>query len=535
VFFKPNVEEMERKGDVRGLAKALNGKDFRIQDRAAEALTRMGKAAVEPLLEILSGGNSYARFKAVRALGKIKDARATEPLAKIAEGGIAQDDAHKSVQWEAALALARLGDARAAKQVIHLMRSTGRIEREIQHERSRSPLYTGFEIPEEVARAFIEAGKSSVPSLCQALRDGDHTNRLIALRLLSRLGDVCAVEPVVQSLEDKTENASENIFYVLEVISTLGRLGEPAVEPLINIMREERVRGRVVPVTHAIATLGRMGDVRAADSLIEVITDKEAQERYRREAVAALAKLEDGRVVGLLTKILRDRNERIRDAAAVALGDTGDARAVEPLIEALDEHGSSVGRSAVVALGNMREQRAFEPLLSIMRERPQRFEWAHEVAAIALGRIGDVRAAETVIDWLFTRKPQHEWPSYLFQTDDMVGLFGGYAGFILNASVSPHEKENDEAVRVLCDVKTRISSNILHKVALKNDTDLYGSMERLRFATMLRPRSLTIMAAKEELRRRGNPPYDPSAYLEKEAWNAIDRYGNRESGALANL
>ena len=53
-FFRPNVEQMETKKDVNGLTKALKHKDHVARWYAAEALGRIKDArAVEPLIEAL--------------------------------------------------------------------------------------------------------------------------------------------------------------------------------------------------------------------------------------------------------------------------------------------------------------------------------------------------------------------------------------------------------------------------------------------------------------------------------------------------
>ena len=57
VFFKPNIEKLEAEKDIRGLVKALyyrnaphyKYEDYRIKEKAAEVLGRMGKSAIASL------------------------------------------------------------------------------------------------------------------------------------------------------------------------------------------------------------------------------------------------------------------------------------------------------------------------------------------------------------------------------------------------------------------------------------------------------------------------------------------------------
>lgn len=50
-LFKPNVEEMRKKKDVKGLTKALRHKDIKVRCEAAEALGELRDAkAIESLV-----------------------------------------------------------------------------------------------------------------------------------------------------------------------------------------------------------------------------------------------------------------------------------------------------------------------------------------------------------------------------------------------------------------------------------------------------------------------------------------------------
>ena len=52
----PNIAKLQAKADVRGLIKALRHKDTTVRRNAAEALRKLGDAAVEPLLAALGDG-----------------------------------------------------------------------------------------------------------------------------------------------------------------------------------------------------------------------------------------------------------------------------------------------------------------------------------------------------------------------------------------------------------------------------------------------------------------------------------------------
>jgi HEAT repeat protein len=89
----------------------------------------------------------------------------------------------------------------------------------------------------------------------------------------------------------------------------LGRIGTPAVEPLIKALDDEDQFIR----SYAALSLGKIGDNRSIDPLV---------------------------------KVLADEKKSVRSNAAIALGFIGDENAVEPLIGALKDEDWVVRNSA---------------------------------------------------------------------------------------------------------------------------------------------------------------------------------------------
>ena len=111
-----------------------------------DALVKIGKSAVEPLIQALKYENSTVRYKAAVALGELRDNRAVEPLIQ------ALKDNDSIVRENAAVALGELRDNRAVELLI------------------------------------------------QALQDQNSSVRLDAAFALGRINDTRAVEPLIQTL-----------------------------------------------------------------------------------------------------------------------------------------------------------------------------------------------------------------------------------------------------------------------------------------------------------------------------------------------
>ena len=106
-LFKPNVEKMRAKDDVKGLLKALKSNELRVLGAVEDALEDIGHRTSEPFIEALKDKDAGVRSGAAWILGNIKDARAQEPLIE------ALKDKDKDVRWLAVTALGDIGDERA--------------------------------------------------------------------------------------------------------------------------------------------------------------------------------------------------------------------------------------------------------------------------------------------------------------------------------------------------------------------------------------------------------------------------------------
>ena len=123
---------------------------------------------------------------------------------------------------------------------------------------------------------------------------------------------------------------------------------ERTVSLLLELLRDK------VPEMRRMAaeSLGKIGDPRAADSILPLIYDPAAI--VREASLLAMGRVQstatDG-VVALLTRALEDPDESVRQAAVVAIGEIEpDSRLLEPVVGLLRSSDATIRRAAVRAL-----------------------------------------------------------------------------------------------------------------------------------------------------------------------------------------
>ena len=271
---------------------------------AADALGRIGKPAVKPLIVCLEDENSDVRKSTMEALGKIADSRAVEPLMACLK------ERDWGVRASAGAALGRIGEPAV------------------------EPLTTCLEdedpdVRESAIRALGEIGDTlSVGPLIGCLRDRNALVRASATTALSRIGKP-AVELLLACLKDDDKDVHSS------AADALGRIGDcRAVEPLMTCLKDKSWYGR----TDAVLALGKIGDSRAVEPLIACLDERRREGSLLGEdAMAALGMIGDCRAVEPLVACLSDTFWFARRSAADALSEIGDKRAIPHLVAALPD------------------------------------------------------------------------------------------------------------------------------------------------------------------------------------------------------
>jgi HEAT repeat protein len=280
-----------------------------VRAAAVEALGRLGAPALPALLEALHGRHVRLRETAIGALGTIGGPAAVEALGKMV------GDDRSSVRQAAMAALVRA------------------------------------------------AGAAAIPALSRALAHKDPTTRKCAADTLGTLHEAAAVSPVRTALADRDRSVREAGVRALAAISR-----PEAASALIAGLREgdrdlHAAIGSALKsfewtpadaserVVHA-AIHGRFDQAAkegaaAVDPLVAMLADRDPS--MRQGALATLGRLADVRTAAAIAAAFKDPDATVRQAAADALAALGPA-AADTVVEALGDRAPIVRASAERAL-----------------------------------------------------------------------------------------------------------------------------------------------------------------------------------------
>ena len=475
------------------LIKRLDDGNAGVRHDAAEALGNIGSPeAADSLIESLKDENGRVRLAAIKALRTIGEYDNAEPFVE------ALEDSYDQVRRLAAAILDDIGyepaterkriyyliakgrwsdlieiGAPAAEPLVSLMVKEspplsgyiGAVLRRIG-EPVADPLLAILKEPISNPQGFREAinilvefeDERAIEPLIEIVKDPGRNFMGVnaACSALGEFGDPRAIEPLVELIK-RINRASAPTTGAGSASFALAKIGEEAVEPLIDLLGEEYLDPRQIRYT--IRALGEIGDPKAIEALaryidhddnqvrrdvvnaladigdehsleliiqgmrygrprraltsaslltafgepalvmlIEALQDEDPQ--VRMEAARQLSGFEDERVVEPLIELLNDEDASVRRQAASSLCEIPDARALEPLINAMDDEVDFVRISAARALGLLDDQRAVEPLIGLLDEENLNLRSA---GVVSLGRIGGERAADALVEVLRNR------------------------------------------------------------------------------------------------------------------------------------
>jgi HEAT repeat protein len=300
------------------------------RQRAAQALARIGKPALQPLIETLKNDkDSGARAAAAFALGQMGPLSATA----LPDLTAALRDGEERVRGSSASALARLGPA--AKGAIPPL-----VEM-VSHD-----AHPGAAI--EALGAIGPAARDAVPALIAVLKDEkkEATTRASAATAIPRIAP--ADRQVIPALVEGMRTANFGLANMCQ--NAVTRFGPAAIPALKGALREGRGKGR----ERLVATLSRVGQ-RSPD-LLPILSAAlhDDDPAVRREAAVGLAGRGRSALPSLLDSAKGD--DPGGQAAAVfglSLVSPPPAEARQALLAALKDKDAEVRSAAGVAVGRV--------------------------------------------------------------------------------------------------------------------------------------------------------------------------------------
>jgi len=272
------------------LLDALKSEYFTVRAKALWALAAIGEErTVSDLLPLLKDPEDEVRIAACKAVAKFRDPSTFDEITNVL-----LDDLKIEVRQAAAKAL---GDTRHPAAIPFLMEALRDSYWWYEKEQAVSVLLTAIE----------NMGEAVVDPLIDALADKEGTVRKFAAMILSKLGDIRAIEELGMALYDLHHEVGE------AAAEALTKFGSQAVDILIESLNHPEAAIR----EHAVTALGKIQDVRVAPVLIEMLHDPDRV--VQKKAMASLANLRDERAIPALRQIAENRADREMSALAKQL------------------------------------------------------------------------------------------------------------------------------------------------------------------------------------------------------------------------
>jgi HEAT repeat protein len=525
-MLEPNISRLQAKGNVKKLIKALKYEK---------------KGGKHTRLEV--------RKNAAKALGKIGDPQAVEPLSNALIKALNLDVHHQdySVLFPEVLAKA-LGQIRDPKAVDALVMAL---------------TFRNASVRKAAAASLGEIGENpkSVGALENAINDTDEGVRKAAVNALASIGTNGALQPLIRLLMgnqkdmctmakselDKIawvpQNETEEAYYLSahRQWEKLSQLGTKAIRPLVQSLSEQ-LRGTDEGPIRALIRLG----TRATGALIEALDADDAL--IAANAAYILGEIGDQKAVDPLLNTLGSKKNRaflykkeMRLSVLNALHRLDPSAAKDVLLEQVGGellHPISKAR-AIEILSHEADSKVVDALVKALSGEIRKNRPYHEVvyaATNALVTIGDLKAADVVLTALFPEKGktidylenhvgvnfskglEHLMLDYAPIIRKAVGPLKQLKGWIRGGVQQGRAEASldffDAAIEELSKIETQISTNILHKIAKVSDF----RVGRLSLTSGILRLQSQRNKARDELSRRGNPAYNLSAFLTRDAW-----------------
>lgn len=311
-------------------------------------VSRHSRSVIDVLIWALGDEYFDVRMHAAKILGDARSRYAVQHLHR------AIDDPVEAVSYEAAAALAEIGDSRSVRALVHGLESS-------------------FLSTRKVTAGALDRLKWKPKTLYHQILFLSAKDDWIGLIKLRQHGIV----PLTRELQERQVVERENITKALKIVGNL------ATEPLIRLLKspDPDLRWR------AASLLGDGHDRRAVGPRIAAL--EELDGRVSTSAAIALGEIGDQNAVDPLIRAFKTGGADLRKCSIIALGKIRSERSFAIIIAASEDERSEVRISAIRAMGSIRDARLLPALLSLSREPDP------AIRMETIGALGSYPRAET--------------------------------------------------------------------------------------------------------------------------------------------
>lgn len=507
------AEALGQIGDARAavpLIVPLKDDSGYVQNTATKALLKIGSpAAVKSFCVVLKDENEDVRINAAKALGQIGDVRAVEPLVDVL--GAEKDQRAREAVAEA---LIQIGDRRAIEPLAEMLRKEEPGRREwwievvgslidtIRKESDWAKVVGLYWIFKEEWDRCIELGTAAIPLLeiCVKANEASGYVRECAARVLGQVGDACGIKLLIALLGNRDWRVCAAALYGLREAGwdRCVEFGTTAI-PLLETL----VKANETPTDvrdGAAQALGQVGDACGIELLVALLRNRD----WRVRAAALHG----------LRKVGWEPDEDMERAACwIVSGDVNllaglDCQAIKQLL--VDSMEWAMAPNSWYVRGRIAE----------LLTRPEIGADSSIIAQAANELELFAKGYSDALDGVVKNNSSEK------DSKKIKAMFGDYAILLISAT-DGNLVTSESAVKELCQIKTPVSTNLLHHLGKLADVKISRVFEveydvdhpsGMGSSTTTFSFKSVRDIAKAELARRGNPKYDFSIYKTDQCW-----------------
>ncbi len=216
-----------------------------------------------------------------------------------------------------------------------------------------------FQTRWDIAKIFPKIGKPVVVPLLEILSNekAELEIRWFVLRILGEFNEPQIVISLVKLLEETEEEE-----LAIASAQTLAKIGQPAIEALIELLKEEKTR------LLAVKSLAQIRRLEVIEPLLCVVNDPIWEVRVT--AIEALGSFHHNNLIPVFIAALKDTSFSVRKEAIIALKMRAYLKEEFDLVNYLQpllyDINSEVCQQAVLAMGCMKDEAAIKALFDIL-------------------------------------------------------------------------------------------------------------------------------------------------------------------------